>query len=133
MKRFLLFPLVGIIAALGLGSAAALGLTGGTSLGAADTVVSSCDSDGVVMSMTTALHNFPPVATEVTVEISDIDADGDGTACTTIQVILTKDGAPETVLDDSDEIAITGASMTFPPVSSHVKASELGDIHIVLR
>jgi hypothetical protein len=55
MRRlFIALGIAAVLAAAVYGAAASLGgITGNTSLGADDTVVSSCDTDGVAISMTT--------------------------------------------------------------------------------
>lgn len=76
MKRFLLVPLVGVIAALGLGSAAALGNLDRPNLAAASANVESCDPTGVGVAYTTTWDSGFVVTHVVITEI-DNACDGD--------------------------------------------------------
>src|SRR5262245_32484442 len=74
MRRFLIIPLIGILAALGLGSAAALGEITSPNVAASDANVDSCDPNGVIVTYATAYS--PSLATFVvnSATISDIHA-----------------------------------------------------------
>lgn len=123
MKRFLLVPMVGIIAALGLGSAAALGgVTGLTTpdIAAADALVASCDTDGVSIQYTTT---FDSGYTVTHVVVSDIALACNGDQ---ISVVLTNAGVPI-----SDGFAVIGGVSANIDVAN-VLVENVTDVHVMI-
>jgi hypothetical protein len=85
-RRGVLFALLIGLAAFGLvgAAAASLGGLGGQKLGADDTVVASCDTDGVTLAYTTAYD-----ATAGTYKVTGVTISGINTACNTETMAVT--------------------------------------------
>jgi hypothetical protein len=106
-RRGVLFALLIGLAAFGLVGAAAatLGGIGGQKLGADDTVVASCDTDGVTLAYTTTYDS-----TSGTYKVTAVTVSGINTACNTENMSVT--------LKDS-----TGASLGTGTAVVNVSAS----------
>ena len=122
MKRFLLVPLVGVLAALGLGSAAALGDINTPDIAASEAPVGSCDTqDGVDVSYTVIFDGEYKVGA---VNVSSIDVPCDGE---TLSVTLTNFGTG--VGTATATISGTDETVTF---ALPVPVANINDIHVAI-
>lgn len=116
-KRIALAVGAGLVAAGAIGaSAASLGGISGASAGADDTVVASCDTDGITTAYTTA-YNAGLGAYRVT----GVNLTGVNAACDTLAYKLTlADNANASLTEATGTLTVTGgaASITVTPVSA---------------
>ncbi len=126
MKRFLLVPMVGIIAALGLASAAALTVNGGTVQAGSD-VTLTCDTS-VDIAYTTTWSTVPtPDAFVITaVTVSDIAVPCIGRA---LDVVLTQGGLD---VGSGTVASITGPSEVVT-IALAPEAALVDDVHIAVH
>ena len=116
-----------LVAGMAGASAASLGTLGGSSLGASDTVVAACDSDGMTISYTTAFQSGTTQVTGVT--FSGVDAGCDGLDAT---LTLRNNG---TALGGSilaENIVVAGNSFTVS-VPAGVAAGSVNALSLVIQ
>lgn len=111
-----------------IGSAASLGGITGTSLGADDTVVASCDTDGVSVSYTNAYD-----ATDGRYEVGSVTVDGLAAACDGLSMKVTASGAGNASLAEGTVTVPTGAGTTATAsFSSTPSAENVTGVHVVI-
>lgn len=126
MKRYLIAALVVGVAVTGsLAMAATLGGISTDNLGADNTVIASCDIDGVTTTYTVA---YDPV--DARDEVTAVVVGGVAAGCAGETITVTLTNAANAVLDTASVVAVTGSntvSTTTPP-----SAELVANVHIVI-
>jgi hypothetical protein len=119
-----------LVAGMAGASAASLGVLGGGSLGSADSVVASCDSNGINLTYTTE-YDFTNGQTEVTgVTLSGVDDQCDGqTATLTLRSATSALGGAQVLAVPS----ATGVTSFTIPVANGVSAEEVVGVSLVIQ
>jgi hypothetical protein len=130
-RRTLLAVLGGIIVcALVVAAAASLGGITSASLGADDSVVASCDTNGVTTSYSTTYN------TTVTAgfKVNDLTVGGIDDACDGLTMTVTLTGAANASLGSASQAVPTGAGTTnvISLIGQSILAESVTGIHIVI-
>jgi hypothetical protein len=129
-RRTLLAILGGIAAfAIVVGSAASLGGITSTSLGADDSVVASCDTDGVTSSYSTVYNTTTTAGTKVNdVTIGGLDAACHGKSMT-VTLVNTSNAS---IGEVTQAVPGTGTTNVLNFVTPNVLAENVTGIHVVI-
>lgn len=129
-RRTLLAVLGGVLAfALVVGAAASLGGLTSTSLGANDSVVASCDTDGVTSSYSTVYNT----TTSAGFKVNDVTVGGVASACADTSMTVTLSGAADASLGSvTQAMPATGTTNVLNFVSANVKAEDVTGVHVVI-
>lgn len=130
-RRILLAVPVAVLAfALVAGMAASLGGVTSTGLGADDTVVASCDTDGVTTDFTTAYTTTPAAGFEV----GDVTVAGIADACDGDTMTVTLTGAGNAALGEVTQAVPVGAAFTnmLDFSGEDVLAEAVTGVHVVI-
>lgn len=129
-RRTLLAVLGGVLAfALVIGAAASLGGLTSTSLGANDSVVASCDTDGVTSSYSTVYNT----TTAAGFKVNDVTVGGVASECADKSMTVTLSGAGDASLGSvTQAMPSTGTTNVLNFVTSNVKAELVTGVHVVI-
>ena len=130
-KRTVLAILGGLVAfALVVASAASLGGITSSRLGADDSVVASCDTNGV----TTAYSSVYNTTTTAGFKVNDVTVGGIDDTCDGETMVITLTGAANASLGSATQVVPTGAGTTniVNFVSQNVLDESVTGIHIVI-
>lgn len=130
-KRALLAVLGGVLTfAVVVGMAASLGGITSTNLGADDTVVASCDTNGV----TTAYTSVYNTTTTAGFKVDDVTVDGINDACDGDSMTITLTGASNASLGSVTQAVPVNAAFTnvVDFVGQNVLSEAVTGIHIVI-
>ncbi len=130
-RRNLLALLAGVLAfALVVGAAASLGGITSTNLGADDSVVASCDTDGV----TTAYTNTYNTTGTAGFKVDDVTVGGVNDACDGDSMTVTLTGAANASLGSATQAVPTGAGTTnvIDFLGQSILAESVTGVHVVI-
>ena len=130
-RRTFLAVLGGIIVcALVVASAASLGGITSSSLGADDSVVASCDTNGV----TSAYSSVYNTTSTAGFKVNDVTVGGIDDACDGLTMTVTLTGAANAALGSASQAVPTGAGTTnvISVVGQSILAESVTGIHIVI-
>ncbi len=130
-RRTLLAVLGGVLAfALVVGAAASLGGITSTSLGANDSVVASCDTNGVTSSYSTVYNT----ATSAGFKVNDVTIGGIADTCDGLSMTITLSGAADSSLGSVTQVVPTdvGTTNVVNFVTPNVLAQAVTGVHVVI-
>jgi hypothetical protein len=130
-KRTVLAVLGGILVfALVVAAAASLGGITSATLGADDSVVASCDTNGV----TTAYSSVYNTTTTAGFKVNDVTVGGIDDACDGLSMTITLTGAANASLGSATQVVPTGVGTTNVVnfVSANVLDESVTGVHIVI-
>ncbi|MFN8585076.1 MAG: hypothetical protein U0446_07120 [Dehalococcoidia bacterium] len=132
MKKLLVALAVGVaVFAAAYASAATLNGLGSDDLGSDDSLVASCDTDGVVTSYQTSYD-----ATQATYVVDTVTVGNINTACNTQTIKVTLTGAANVALGDGTlTVSGTSAVVTIAGVGANppkVHAEDVVGLHVVI-
>ncbi len=119
----IVFVLVALVT-FGLGAAASLGVVT-PNLGAGDSVVSSCDSDGVNVTYDVAYN------AGLGHKVRNVTVDGIANACSGGTVYLSLTGSSDAELASATG-TVAGTSLTLSVASSNVKAKDVTSVYVAI-
>lgn len=128
MHKRLLIGLAGagIVGGATFGFAATLGTVSSDNLGSGDSVVASCDSDGIAADYTAVYSPANAVYEVTTVELKGVDAD-----CSTQQVQITLSDDLDASLNETTTVLTAAANQTIT-LSTPVDAELVTGLHVVV-